>query len=161
MLHPWLQPCAPLGLKNARPLGDYPGPLAFWSSKKCVRRRERGARVSYEMFTPTANLRPVVLSDIDSVPRRSVILTTVSLCHFSDSFFKDLQTNFPEIFHACSSMYRSCFTLPVFTKNRQKREAPQHVPATSVGTISKGLVSPYVTFGFAALARGIPSRRRG
>ena len=113
------------------------------------------------MFTPTANLRPVVLSDIDSVPRRSVILTTVSLCHFSDSFFKDLQTNFPEIFHACSSMYRSCFTLPVFTKNRQKREAPQHVPATSVGTISKGLVSPYVTFGFAALARGIPSRRRG
>ena len=75
------------------------------------------------------------------------------LCHLPGTFFKDLQTNFPETFHASSGIHRSCFTLAVFTKNRPIRALPQHMPATSVGTISKGLVSPYVTFRFAARAR--------
>jgi hypothetical protein len=51
------------------------------------------------------------------------------LFHFPKPFFKDLQTNFPEIFRARSGIHRSCFTLPIFTKNRQKPEAPQHMPA--------------------------------
>jgi hypothetical protein len=46
-------------------------------------------------------------------------------CHFPGTFFKDLQTNFPEIFHPCSGIHRFCFTLPFFTKNRPIREAPQ------------------------------------
>ena len=76
-----------------------------------------------------------------------------ALCHLPGTFFKDLQTNFPETFRAHSGIHRSCFTLPFFTKNRQKLEPPQPAPATSVGTVSRGLVSPYVTFRFAALAR--------
>ena len=67
------------------------------------------------------------------------------LCHLPGAFFKDLQTNFPEIFRACSGMHRSCFTLPVFTKNHPIRALPQPMPATSVGTISSSAVSPYVT----------------
>jgi hypothetical protein len=67
------------------------------------------------------------------------------LCHLPNTFFKDLQTNFPETFHACSGIHQSCFTLPFFTKNRQKPESPQHTPATSFTTIPASLVSPYVT----------------
>jgi len=54
------------------------------------------------------------------------------LIHFPDSFFKDLQTNSPEIFRAYSGIHRSCFTSPVFTKNRPNHEPPQHMPATRV-----------------------------
>ena len=68
-----------------------------------------------------------------------------SLCHLPEAFFKDLQTIFPGICRACSGIDRSCFTLSVFTQNRPIREAPQHMPATSVGTISKHRVSPYIT----------------
>jgi len=81
------------------------------------------------MFTPTANLRPVITSAFDVSPLSRDGLTSVSLCHRLGTFFKDLQTNFPETFRAGSSIHRSCFTLPVFTKNRQKLEAPQHMPA--------------------------------
>ena len=35
-----------------------------------------------------------------------------TLCHLLIAFFKDLQTNFPEIFRACSGIHRSCFTFP-------------------------------------------------
>ncbi len=43
-----------------------------------------------------------------------------------------------------------------FTKNHLKRALPQPTPATSVGTIPKALVSPYVTFAFARLTRTPP-----
>ncbi len=76
-----------------------------------------------------------------------------SLCHLPEAFFKDLQTIFPGICRACSGIDRSCFTLSVFTQNRPIREAPQHMPATSVGTIPRALVSPYVTFDFTRLTR--------
>ncbi|OWY71309.1 hypothetical protein B7486_12000 [cyanobacterium TDX16] len=82
------------------------------------------------------------------------ILSPLSpLCHLPGTFFNDLQTNFPGIFRVCSGIHPSCFTVRVFTKNRQKAALPQHTPATSVGTIREGLVSPYVTFDFAGLTR--------
>jgi hypothetical protein len=68
------------------------------------------------------------------------------LCHLPGTFFKDLQTNFPETFHASSGMDRSCFTLHVFTKNHQKLEAPQHTPATTLASVPQKLFSPIVTF---------------
>jgi hypothetical protein len=39
---------------------------------------------------------------------------------------------------------------PVSLKNRPKFTLPQSMPATSVGTILKDLVSPYVTLRFDA-----------
>ena len=82
-----------------------------------------------------------------------ILDSSAPLCHLPDSFFKDLQTNFPEIFHSHSGTHRSCFILPFFTKNRPIRASPQPMPATSVATIPEGLVSPYVTFSFSRLAR--------
>jgi len=41
----------------------------------------------------------------------------------------------------------------VSAQNHPKREPPQHMAVTSVGTISARRVSPYVTFDFAGLTR--------
>ena len=71
---------------------------------------------------------------------------SVPLCHLPGTFFKDLQTKFPETFHACSGIHQSWFTLPFFTKNHLNRAMPQHTPATCVGTFPARLVSLYVTF---------------
>jgi hypothetical protein len=57
---------------------------------------------------------------------------SASLCHLHGTLLKDLQTNFPEIFHESSAMYRTCFTSPFFTKNRLNREMPQPMPAARV-----------------------------
>ena len=67
------------------------------------------------------------------------------LCHLSDAVFKDLQTNFPEIFRAHSGIHRPCFTLHEFTKNRRKVEPPQHMPDTALTSVPKNffrLLSP-------------------
>ena len=69
------------------------------------------------------------------------------LCHFPEPFFKDLQTKFPEIFRARSGIHRSCFTLRVFTKNRQKPEPPQHTPAKALAIVQSRvthLMSPSI-----------------
>ena len=49
------------------------------------------------------------------------------LCHLHGKFSKDLQTNFPETFRACSGIHRSCFTFPrcrlfsrIFTSNAHR-----------------------------------------
>ena len=57
---------------------------------------------------------------------------SAALCHLPGTFFKDLQTNFPEIFRAQSGIHQSCFILPFFTKNRLNREMPQPMPAARV-----------------------------
>jgi len=75
------------------------------------------------------------------------------LCHLPGTFFKDLQTNFPETFRAQSGIHWSCFTLPVFTQNHPKRESPQHTPAKTLASVSKNF--------FRLLSPSIPPFPRG
>jgi len=70
---------------------------------------------------------------------------SAALCHLPGTFFKDLQTNLPEIFRAQSGIHQSCFILPFFTKNRLNREMPQPTPATALTSVPKNffrLLSP-------------------
>ncbi len=70
-----------------------------------------------------------------------------ALCHLPNTFFKDLQTNFPETFHAISGIHHPCFTSPVSTKNHPIYEAPQHTPATALTSIPQNffrLLSPSI-----------------
>ncbi len=52
------------------------------------------------------------------------------------------------------STFRRFDFSPFPPKNRRKIEAPQHVPGAGFASDSRGLVSPYVTFDYARLARG-------
>ncbi len=72
-----------------------------------------------------------------------------------------------EVIQPCSARahhfreYPTTFFGATFFKNRQIRDLPQPMPATSVGTFFQSAVSPYVTFDFARLARaGFPDPSR-
>lgn len=65
------------------------------------------------------------------------------LCHLPGTSIKDLQTNFPETFRACSCMYRSCFTNPrfrLFSRNfTQNAPHPNTCPPRELREIRRGL----------------------